>query len=1319
VITLDPNTPDYTDDDIVFGDEAGEDTSALGSEGLSFDLADGLWNVTVEAWRQYNGEEYKAAWGTASLTVTASGQNTVQITLNPSGIADADGAKGVFAWNLTLPDDADITAFCLGEPGAAGEAVPHTVTERETAGSLEKAAGMYGLKIELTRTSTGETAGIYETVHIYPGLVTEANYNFSAWNFAEQVLVAGTLSFTRAGPAGETVSYIVQAYSDEGCSSAIAGASAAIGSAAASGTEAFVLRISAARYAALASKTVYLKAGVSAFGYETVSQPVITVADLGLQGRAGVGLSAGIVMVYTITYNGNGHTGGTVPDDQPKTYGTELFLQNNSGALVKANDIFSYTFEGWNTAANGSGTTYGEGALLTADLSPAMGSVTLYAKWTGISSTVTLDPQNGGGTESVTAAYGSAMPTPITTPTRTGYAFGGYYTETEIQYYTAAGESARDSDFTTDVTLYARWTALTCTLTYSTADGCSVIPASETVTYDFSYTLAVPVKAGYTFGGWYTGAGAQLTGAGGASLEDWNSISDSMTVYAEWTVNTYTVTYDAEDGSVSPDTAEVTYDDYYILAIPVKAGYTFGGWYTGAGVQLTGASGASLEAWTTAASITVYARWGALITFNYNGVQVNGNSSVSKAVFSERDIPWPVKAQSGKVFLGWYDAADGENLKTSVDLLAGANQTFYAHWFDTNANLTDAWEYDSATGGMVGSYLYTGSAEEWTPPVDGIRAYTFEAWGGNGGANFGSTHAGGLGGYSKGTLNLDDEETLYFYTGAAAGAWNGGGNYGTLSGELVNPGGAGGGASSISLSSGAWNDEIVLARRILAAGGGGGADYGPGRNGGGLAGGSAAASGGTQTGAGSGNGVWGAGGQGGNGDTYTSGGGGGGGYYGGGGSPGETLGTGGGGGSGYVFGLTGCGDTTHHPALLLAFPAYQFSGGVTAANGEAGFAAKPAAAGSDGCIRVTYTPPAAPYGEYSITYNVNGGPSVSDVTYRTYELPYLLPVLQQAGRIFWGWCDNVELSGDPVWKISQGNTGNKTYYAKWSPASPGINVNMTVSCAGLGWFYDSVTKVITIQNNADVVLTGSTTQNRITIESGAAAIVTLQNTTVNLSGTGGGAFDLEYGAAVTLILAGTNVLTSGGGAAGIHVTVGRSLIIDSAASTNAGTDTSTHAANGTLSVTGGSAGGAGAAIGGSMSEAGGTITIAGGTVNAYGGQGSIGAWAGAAGIGGGGDLDTGTNDGRGHAGSILISGGVVHAEGSINGAGIGGGAYAANTTAVITISGGTVTASGGAYAAGIGGGCYGAAGNITISPEAAVSATGGARSIGAGFQGGD
>ena len=87
---------------------------------------------------------------------------------------------------------------------------------------------------------------------------------------------------------------------------------------------------------------------------------------------------------YTVTYNGNSSTGGTVPADANNyEQGDNVTVLGNTGNLVKNQDGISLLFTGWNTVDNGSGTSYDAAATLT------MGSanLTLYAQWSVIGGT--------------------------------------------------------------------------------------------------------------------------------------------------------------------------------------------------------------------------------------------------------------------------------------------------------------------------------------------------------------------------------------------------------------------------------------------------------------------------------------------------------------------------------------------------------------------------------------------------------------------------------------------------------------------------------------------------------------------------------------------------------------------------------------------------------------------------------------------------------------------------------------------------------------------------------------------------------------------
>ncbi|MBM4165070.1 MAG: tandem-95 repeat protein, partial [Lentisphaerae bacterium] len=89
---------------------------------------------------------------------------------------------------------------------------------------------------------------------------------------------------------------------------------------------------------------------------------------------------------YTVDYDANGATGGSVPESQTKTNGVALTLACNCGNLVRT----GYTFAGWNTAANGSGASYAEGASYTAEA-----DVTLYARWNQNPTCALTAPANG------------------------------------------------------------------------------------------------------------------------------------------------------------------------------------------------------------------------------------------------------------------------------------------------------------------------------------------------------------------------------------------------------------------------------------------------------------------------------------------------------------------------------------------------------------------------------------------------------------------------------------------------------------------------------------------------------------------------------------------------------------------------------------------------------------------------------------------------------------------------------------------------------------------------------------------------------------
>jgi uncharacterized repeat protein (TIGR02543 family)/LPXTG-motif cell wall-anchored protein len=132
--------------------------------------------------------------------------------------------------------------------------------------------------------------------------------------------------------------------------------------------------------------------------------------------------------------------------------GTMETQVGSSATALRTNSFTrtGYTFGGWATAANGSGTSYANSASF-----PFSASSTLYAQWNPISYTVSYDSQGGSNVSDGTYATGSSITLP-TAPTRSGYTFAGWFAASTGG--TALGNSYSPPG-TGNITLYAQWTS--------------------------------------------------------------------------------------------------------------------------------------------------------------------------------------------------------------------------------------------------------------------------------------------------------------------------------------------------------------------------------------------------------------------------------------------------------------------------------------------------------------------------------------------------------------------------------------------------------------------------------------------------------------------------------------------------------------------------------------------------------------------------------------------------------------------------------------------------------------------------------------------
>ena len=230
-----------------------------------------------------------------------------------------------------------------------------------------------------------------------------------------------------------------------------------------------------------------------------------------------------------------------------------------------------------------------------------------------------------------------------------------------------------------------------CTVTFD-ANGGIVSTSTMEAFYGFEYgTLPTATRTGYTFDGWYTARTGGTKVMATTLVENGND----HTLYAHWIANTYTVTFNANGGSVSTTTATVAYDSAYgSLPSPSRTGYTFAGWYT----SQTG--GSKVETTTivqTANDHTLFARWTAntyTVVFNANG----GSGTMQNQTFTydvAKNLTSNNFTRTNCVFLGWstYSSATTAtyaNGQSVNNLAASGTVTLYAVWERVTFNVTSA-----------------------------------------------------------------------------------------------------------------------------------------------------------------------------------------------------------------------------------------------------------------------------------------------------------------------------------------------------------------------------------------------------------------------------------------------------------------------------------------------------------------------------------------------------------------------------------------------------------------------------------------------------
>lgn len=324
--------------------------------------------------------------------------------------------------------------------------------------------------------------------------------------------------------------------------------------------------------------------------------------------------------------------------------------------------------------------------------------------------TVSFNGNGGSGSAAQTIPAGSSISLPSSS--RTGYTFNGWYTSSSGGIF--VGISGTSYTPSSSITLYAQWSAITYTVTWD-ANGGSVSPTSNSGVYGATVTAPTPTRTGYTFQYWKSplSGGDPIFLNAGASY----TIIGSITFYAIWTINTFTVTYDEQGGSAVSD-ATVSYGSSTTLPSTSRTGYTFNGWYSASsGGTFLGNAGTSYGPVTS--SVTIYAQWTAIIytvTWNANGgtVSPTSNSGTSGTIVT---VPTPTR--SGFTLQYWRSPLSGGDpifLTPGTSYTITGNITFYAIWAVPLPVISSIVARNGGTGGAYNM--------QWTITSTNTASYT-------------------------------------------------------------------------------------------------------------------------------------------------------------------------------------------------------------------------------------------------------------------------------------------------------------------------------------------------------------------------------------------------------------------------------------------------------------------------------------------------------------------------------------------------------------------------------------------------------------------
>ncbi len=355
---------------------------------------------------------------------------------------------------------------------------------------------------------------------------------------------------------------------------------------------------------------------------------------------------------YTITFDTDG---GSEVAPITQDYGSAI-------TAPAAPTREGYTFTGWDK---------------TIPATMPAGDMTITAQWTVNQYTITYDLDGGtaeGNPDTYTVETDAFT---LKNPTRPGYTFTGWsgtgLTGEDNLTVTIPKGSTGNRSYT------AHWSLNTYSITYDLNGGtASGNPTSYTVE-SATITLNQPTKTGYTFTGW---SGTDLTGEDNLTVTIPAGSTGDRSYTAHWSLNTYSITYDLNGGTVSGNPDFYTVESAAItLNQPTRIGYTFTGW---SGTNLTGEDNLTVTIPTGSIGNRSYtAHWSLntySITYDLDGGTAFGNPDSYTVESAAITLNEPTKA--GYVFTGWSgtDLVGEDNLTVTIPAGSIGDRRYTAHW---------------------------------------------------------------------------------------------------------------------------------------------------------------------------------------------------------------------------------------------------------------------------------------------------------------------------------------------------------------------------------------------------------------------------------------------------------------------------------------------------------------------------------------------------------------------------------------------------------------------------------------------------------------